>query len=398
MHTTAAARTLVLADYPIGYASGFGETLFNLFRGFPDDRLWNAYPGHQQAVAGKGRGQAVSFSSPQRPSWLPSALRHAYYPALKVQQALTERYLFRQMADLLERERIQALLIIPVTPWMVAVSLKLKRAFPSLKLVVFVMDDWQGHHESHGLPFTQYRRRLLKSVVELAAHRFAISREMADLYRQEFGCRWDVTHNVCRPSGPLISQKSTPRPERVFLGGDVNVFRFDAVRSFAEGLERYNQRHQAVLSLTIFGYVSPECRGPLESLRAVNLVGRQDHKACLRAMEHADLLYLPLAFGERVRRIAWYSLPTKLPEYLSIGKPVLFHAPYESAIFQLAERYDLQPRLATTDTVAVDRFVENWAGRGANFEDCLAKAARALKAEFDPHELTSRFQSAFADN
>ena len=29
--------TLVIAEYPIGSASGFGETLYNLFDGLPDD-------------------------------------------------------------------------------------------------------------------------------------------------------------------------------------------------------------------------------------------------------------------------------------------------------------------------------------------------------------------------
>jgi hypothetical protein len=36
--------TLVIADYPIGYSSGFGETLYNLFNGFPDEKLWTAHP------------------------------------------------------------------------------------------------------------------------------------------------------------------------------------------------------------------------------------------------------------------------------------------------------------------------------------------------------------------
>jgi len=29
--------TLIVADYPVGYASGFGETLYNLFSGFPSE-------------------------------------------------------------------------------------------------------------------------------------------------------------------------------------------------------------------------------------------------------------------------------------------------------------------------------------------------------------------------
>jgi len=340
----------------------------------------------------------VTFLPARRPSWFPPSLRHAYYPALKIQQALAERRLFRQMSGIVSREGIQTLLTIPVTPWILAASLKLRWAFPDLNLVVFVMDDWQGHHESQRLPFTRYRRSLLRSVVDLAARRFAISREMAELYRQEFGCEWEVTHNPCSPSTRIKAQKSDHKPKRVFLGGDVNIFRFDAVRSLAEGLERYNQRHKATLSLTIFGDVAPDCHGSLANLGAVNLAGRQDQATCLRMMEQADLLYLPLAFDKRVRRIAWYSMPTKLAEYFSIVKPVLFHAPRESAIFRLAERHGLEPRLGTMDPSTIDEFVETWAGGGLSLEDWPAKAAIAAKSEFDFHELAGRFQSALVAN
>jgi hypothetical protein len=110
-------------------------------------------------------------------------------------------------------------------------------------------------------------------------------------------------------------------------------------------------------------------------------------------MKAADLLYLPLAFGRKSARISLYSLPTKLPEYLATGKSVFFHAPRESAVFRVAERYDLTPRLATIEPAALDTFVETWAsGNGA---DCNDKAKRALREEFDIDQLAARFQAAF---
>ena len=45
--------TLIVADYPVGYASGFGETLYNLFSGFPSEKLWSAHPGHIAPAADK---------------------------------------------------------------------------------------------------------------------------------------------------------------------------------------------------------------------------------------------------------------------------------------------------------------------------------------------------------
>ena len=111
-------------------------------------------------------------------------------------------------------------------------------------------------------------------------------------------------------------------------------------------------------------------------------------------MKAADLLYLPLAFGEKSARISLYSLPTKLPEYLATGKSVFFHAPKESAVFRVAERYDLTPRLASIDAAALDAFMQTWTN--GNGTDCPDKAKRALREEFDIERLAARFQAAFA--
>jgi len=111
-------------------------------------------------------------------------------------------------------------------------------------------------------------------------------------------------------------------------------------------------------------------------------------------MKAADLLYLPLAFCKRSARISLYSMPTKLPEYLASGKSVFFHAPEASAVFRVAERYDLTPRLATIDARALDTFVEDWAEGKQNGAGSV-RASNALVQEFDIDTLAARFQAAF---
>jgi hypothetical protein len=182
------------------------------------------------------------------------------------------------------------------------------------------------------------------------------------------------------------------------LAGDVNVFRFDAVVAFAEAIERYNQRRSQMIEFKVMGEVAEQYRAPLSALKSAKLLSRRSHAECLDAMKAADMLYLPLAFCKRSARISLYSMPTKLPEYLASGKSVFFHAPEASAVFRVAERYDLTPRLATIDAQALDAFVEDWADGKQNGADSSARATNALAAldgEFDIDTLARRFQSAF---
>ena len=162
------APTLVIADYPIGYASGFGETLYNLFTGFPNDRLWTAYPGHIAPAENKRRGQSVCLPSPARPSWLPNVAALAYYPLLKTQQFQAKRSSLQLLSEVVEKNSIKNLLVIPVSPWILSAARVLHKRHPKLNLVFYVMDDWQGHHECHQLPYSHWRRRLLHELIDRA--------------------------------------------------------------------------------------------------------------------------------------------------------------------------------------------------------------------------------------
>jgi hypothetical protein len=390
------SNTLVIADYPVGYTSGFGETLYNLFTGFPTEKLWSAHPAHVAPAEDKKRAQSIELPSPARPRWLPNRIAPAYYPFLKLQQFRAAHAAVRLLAEVVQRHSIRNLLVIPVSPWIMSAALVLHKQYSNLNLVLYVMDDWQGHHECHQLPYTPHRQRLLSEIVQRANVRYAVSREMAAHYEETFGKNWIVVHNGVRNDSVSCETNGTSKPRQVLLAGDVNVFRFDAVIAFAEAIERHNLRKGESIELTVMGDVAEQHRSSLATLRAVRILSRRSHSECLNAMKDADLLYLPLAFGKRSSRISLYSLPTKLPEYLATGKSIFFHAPKESAVFRVAERYDLTPRLATIEPTALDEFVATWAGRNGNRIDGADKANRALREEFDIDRLAARFQAAFS--
>ena len=388
--------TLVIADYPIGYASGFGETLYNLFTGFPSEKLWTAHPGHISPADDKKRGQSIHLPSPARPGWIPNQISLAYYPLLKAQQFLAVKETVQVLSEIVQRNSIRNILVVPVSPWILSAALALHRRHSKLKLVVYVMDDWQGHHECHRLPYSRWRRRLLMEAINRAAVRFAISREMAAHYQEIYGNSWLVAHNGVRKDSLPNQVSAGTKASQILLAGDVNVFRFDAVIAFAEAVERHNQRRGQSIELKVMGEVAEQHRSSLSTLRAVKLLSRRSHSECLDAMKAADLLYLPLAFATRSSRISLYSLPTKLPEYLASGKRVFFHAPKESAVFRVAERYDLTPRLPTIDPESLDAFVESWAAGEQNGTENALRAKRALLEEFDVDRISRDFHAAFA--
>jgi len=387
--------TLVIADYPIGYSSGFGETLYNLFSGFPDEKLWTAHPLHLSAAVEKKKGFSIKLPSPRRPRFIRNGISLAYYPLLKAHQLVASRQSVRILGNIVTQNSVKNLLVIPVTPWILSAAIAVHRMNPALNLVIFIMDDWQGHHECHKLPYSSRRRRLLAEAISRANVRFAVSQEMAAHYEEVYEKSWQVAHNGIHKDSVQQQPLAPSNSNRALLAGDVNVFRFDAVVAFAEAIERHNRLQGRSIEFTILGDIAEQYRPSLSALSCVRLLGRQTHSECLSAMKTADLLYLPLAFGKQSTRISRYSMPTKLPEYLASGKTVLFHAPADSAAFKVAERHDLTPRLATTNPKVLDKFVEDWASRKVNATQSVIGARTALLEEFDINRLSRNFQAAF---
>ncbi len=252
--------TLVIADYPVGYASGFGETLYNLFSGFPEEKLWTAHPGHIAPAEDKQRAHSINLPSPSRPPWLNNRIGLAYYPLLKAHQFQAARQTVRLLADVVERNSIKNLLVAPVSPWILSAALALHRRYAKLNLVFYVMDDWQGHHECHQLPYSRWRRRCSakRSIARIRGSqcRARWRRTM----KRRFGKNWVVVHNGVPKNSLTTESNGHSKPQQVMLAGDVNVFRFDAVIAFAEAIERYNQRRGQAIEFSVMGEVAEQHR------------------------------------------------------------------------------------------------------------------------------------------
>lgn len=387
-------RLLVLGDYPIDYANGIGETLSNLLADHPDALLFQSHPAHLQPLPGRGRGRAVPFTWPRRPASWPDWAARFHQPILKLQQSAASDRLFRIAARLIEAERIEAVLTYPVTPWVLFAVVRLRRAFPKVRFVFYVMDDWQGHHTCFGLPFTAKRRAALNEIVATSDSRFACSHLMQRDYEQRFGNTWGVLHKGVDTAAAL-PPASPVRFDNILYTGGMNMFRWDAVLAFVEGMRRYRDRSGRNMSLTLLGTeLNRDYASALAPYPFVTAEPWIDNDACLRRLASADMLYLPLSFERKLERIANLAMPTKFSEYLASGRPTIFHVPRESAVHAQAHGAGLPLTLNTVDPGAIATFFETLATDGFDSAAYRDKAAALLASEFDQTALRRRLREA----
>lgn len=389
-------RLLVLGDYPIGFANGIGETLSNLLDAWGDAEVFQAYPSHFSPASRWASVPACRFEVPRPPAGWPVWAARAYTPVLKIRQAAAERRLVRDAAAMIAHHRIQAVLTYPVTPWILFAALQLRRQFPEVRFGFYVMDDWEGHHTCFGLPFTPRRRAALAEMVDTADVRFACSDVMKRDYEQRFRVGWQVLHKgvpIETPAGPPAWRGFTD----ILYTGGMNMFRFDAVLAFAEGVRRYRRQSGRPVTLTLLGPAPDreysEGLAPYDFIRTEPWV---DNDACQRRMASADLLYLPLSFRDKLARIANLAMPTKLSEYLASGRPTIFHVPAPSEVQHLAAGAGLPLTINSVDPQEACDLLLRLDRDGLDLVDYQRRAQRLLRDEFDQNVLRQRLaQSLF---
>lgn len=389
-------RVLVVGDYPVGYANGIGETLSNLLADLPDAAIFQCHPSHLQPLNGEGRGSASTYHVPRRPDAWPEWASRLYQPLMKLQQVRAESQLFETASAMIREHNIDAVLTYPVTPWVLFAAVRLRRAFPRVRFVFYVMDDWEGHHKCFGLPFTAKRRAALNEMVATSNARFACSHLMKQDYEGRFGNDWDVLHKGV----DVTAAPQAPSPfsfSNILYTGGMNMFRFDAVLAFAEGLRMYREASGRDITLTLLG-PTPD-RAYSSALARYQFIRTEpwvDNDACQRRMAQADVLYLPLSFEAKLDRIANLAMPTKLSEYLASGRPTIFHVPAVSEVYQLAAGVGLPLVISSADPRATYDLLTRLGEDGLDAADYQRRAQRLLHAEFDQDVLRRRLAAVLS--
>ncbi len=122
---------------------------------------------------------------------------------------------------------------------------------------------------------------------------------------------------------------------RIVFTGDVYRAQEDAVLNMvhaANSMAAEGARFEIYTKASKFGLESRGIRGPGVS------IGRVPPSEIPQLLKSADILFLPLAFGRKVRTVVETSTPAKMAEYVAAGRLILVHAPPYAGITKMARR------------------------------------------------------------
>lgn len=209
-----------------------------------------------------------------------------------------------------------------------------------LPLVIHIMDDWPSVIYRGGLlSFLQRRKkdRLLQHLMNAAASRFTICQDMAEAYELRYKVPFKWFQNAIDVNA---WQRFAKDPFKV--GSPIRVAYIGSVFPSAQ-LESLIDCCNAIQALDDEGFpirmeiyspshASEQYRERLEVGSAIALHDTiMDDEVFFRTLQAVDILVLPINFDAHTINFIRYSMPTKVPAYLTIGTPILVYGPAEVA-------------------------------------------------------------------
>lgn len=274
-----------------------------------------------------------------------------------------------------------------------------------LPLVVHIMDDWVSVLYRGGLLSPWQRRkkeRLFQHLMNVAAARFAICDYMAEAYGRRYGHPFLSFQNAINVG---LWQRHEKDP--LVINNPVRVAYLGSILPFAQ-LDSLVDCCRAIQALADEGFsICMEIYSPVhlsEQYRDQLVVGTaiflfetiSDDEVFFATLQAVDILVLPVNFDPYTIEFIRYSMPTKIPAYLTVGTPVLAYGPGEVAQISYAAAAGWGMVVTVRDIEQLKRAFKH-ISLDSSLRADLSRRARTTAAErHDARIVRSQFQAALA--
>ena len=415
-------RVLFVTSAAFNGITGGGITFSNLFRGWPQDRLFtvtndpvpvsfdvcrhyyrlgSAEIGRWPHLTGGTPGHVVKEQEEAEPP-APDMARGGLLP--KIRKLLVgapwpdHARLTPQLSQYIEQARPQLIYTILGTIGMTDLVRQIRDRF-HLPVAVHLMDDYAATFYRGGLLSPLVRgvmTRLLDDVVRKANLRLAIGDAMAAEYEMRWHKPFTAIQNAVDVSAitPVDPARDTLSPMRLaYIGSIFTYAQAQSLADIAQSVARLAAGGRAV-ALDVYSplHLAEPFRASLEIHPAIRLHDTiRDDAAFFARLVEVDALVLPVNFDTASVDYIRLSMPTKVPAYLASGTPILAYGPLETAQIAHAERERWGLVVERRDPGLLDQAIVALA-RDNGLRRALSERARAVASRHDVRHVRGQFQ------
>ncbi len=316
---------IFVQPFSLGSAGGGPRILRSLLESAP--RPWRSI----SSSPGKPKPWPGESHLPSRPSWGP--IEHSRLAGLaRSSTKLFAPYFRARLKAFCRQIDACAIHALPHTGGDFAEAHTVAREL-GLPLFISVHDDLAYTSTT---PSSAREAAMQKAWSEATA-RFVISDALGREYCRRYGERpFQIVTDGLTSLSPLRAADSANRL-RIYFMGLFHMGYEKNLRAFLEAIALYEKAHPDVAVTLTFRCEHIRAQ-ILAGVKPVTVLPFENEEQVQRDLEAADLLYLPLPFGDEHQNFSRFSLSTKMVTYLGSGLPILYHGPTSSAAFQLLQK------------------------------------------------------------
>jgi glycosyltransferase involved in cell wall biosynthesis len=208
-------------------------------------------------------------------------------------------------------------------------------------MVFHMMDDWPSVIKEQGLlSFYWYKKvdQAIKNLFENTSMFFSISDLMAEDYLKRYGKSFVTFHNPIEVDfWKKYSKKNYNLNTNPILlyAGRIGQGIDQSLKTVAQAIALVNESGHHKLTFALQTQEKPQWIDDYPYVRHNPFV---HYKELPRVFAEADILILPYDFDDKGLNFIRLSMPTKVPEYLASGTPILFFAPESTALINYVRK------------------------------------------------------------
>ncbi|MDR7131767.1 glycosyltransferase involved in cell wall biosynthesis [Algoriphagus sp. 4150] len=210
-------------------------------------------------------------------------------------------------------------------------------------VIIHQMDDWVSTVGSNGLGSRYWNRKIngeFKQLVQRADLCLSISDLMGSEYQRRYGSKFKTFHNpvdldIWEPKANV--EKYAEKECSILYAGRTGFGIATSLKAFASAVERFNETSD--IKIKFYIQTAEELAWTQDFQHTIHrkLIPYDKLPQLFQSM---DFLLLPCDFSDKALKFLKYSMPTKAPEYMITGTPIIILAPEETAIFQYGKEYN----------------------------------------------------------
>jgi glycosyltransferase involved in cell wall biosynthesis len=272
-------------------------------------------------------------------------------------------------------------------------------SFLEKPLVFHMMDDWPSTISKKGLLRRFWHKKIdreFRQLLDRATMLMGISEEMANEYKRRYNKTFLTFHNTIDMGFWKKNQRSRYEingSPTLLYAGRIGMGIDSSLELIAKAVQRVNNEAGISIRFILQTQGKPEW---MNQYNCVSHKGFVPYDLLPRVFAEADFLLLPYDFSPESIKYIKYSMPTKAPEYMVSGTPIIIFAPHDTATVKYATRYNWAKIITENDLEAVAagirQLVENKELRASIARNAVSIAEK----NHNSINVTSEFQNAIS--